>query len=565
MAFTRLEALHSRLSRVYGLLLVILMTAVLSLSATAQDDQPTSDVLDLSLPDQLKLPSSFVLNEIDLLELSNIGTGAPLSLDDIEPREALEEFTADQRVGEATREISVQEVRLIALENNLDLRAQFVRPSIADSRVQEEESRFDLIFGAGLAFEQREPIVDEGSPSVTLDGYNASVQLDAPLKTGGTFSISLPTTFTSPDVPGAEDVQDTSLQLSYTQPLLKNAGRKVAETPIEIAKLQSTQEQARTKLAAIQTLAAAETAYWDYYAAAEVLEIRYQQYQRALELERKAKRLAEARVISEIEVTRATAGVSRRLESIIVAESQRRVAQRSLKLQLNDNSLPLDGPTNFRTETSPDPAFRPLDRGKATELAVGNRLDLIDTQLQLSVEELGVLFSKNQLKPTLDLNASSTFSSRGDSLGDSLGSDFTSWQLGANFSLPIGNRGAKARARRSELQRSAAETNIQILRRTVAQQVLDSIDLLEQSFQRILAARQENFLAAKTYDAEERQFLAGVRTSTDVLEAADFLAEAQIREIQALASYERNKISAALATGTLLGKGQVRLPGIGIR
>ena len=50
-----------------------------------------------------------------------------------------------------------------------------------------------------------------------------------------------------------------------------------------------------------------------------------------------------------------------------------------------------------------------------------------------------------------------------------------------------------------------------------------------------------------------------MRTSTDVLEAADFLAEGQIREIRALAGYEIAKIEIAFATGPLLGKGRVRI------
>ena len=49
----------------------------------------------------------------------------------------------------------------------------------------------------------------------------------------------------------------------------------------------------------------------------------------------------------------------------------------------------------------------------------------------------------------------------------------------------------------------------------------------------------------------------GLRTSTDVLEAAARLAFAQSREIQALAAYEISQVDIAFATGNLIGRSSV--------
>ena len=51
----------------------------------------------------------------------------------------------------------------------------------------------------------------------------------------------------------------------------------------------------------------------------------------------------------------------------------------------------------------------------------------------------------------------------------------------------------------------------------------------------------------------------GRRTSTEVLQAASRLAEEQLRRISAFADYEITQVMLARATGTLLGRGQVRL------
>ena len=79
-------------------------------------------------------------------------------------------------------------------------------------------------------------------------------------------------------------------------------------------------------------------------------------------------------------------------------KTQRRLTQRNLKLLLNSDDLPLAGSTNLNATTSPDPLFSPLDREAIVNLAIENRLDLIDTQLQLSVEDLNVLFTKKPAK-----------------------------------------------------------------------------------------------------------------------------------------------------------------------
>lgn len=91
----------------------------------------------------------------------------------------------------------------------------------------------------------------------------------------------------------------------------------------------------------------------------------------------------------------------------------------------------------------------------------------------------------------------------------------------------------------------------------IRQEVLDSVDSVQSSWQRILAARQSAIAAGRTLDAERRQFDLGARTSTDVLDAATRLAEGQLAEIRALADYQIALVDLSFATGTLLGAARV--------
>jgi pSer/pThr/pTyr-binding forkhead associated (FHA) protein len=86
----------------------------------------------------------------------------------------------------------------------------------------------------------------------------------------------------------------------------------------------------------------------------------------------------------------------------------------------------------------------------------------------------------------------------------------------------------------------------------------DALDATTQTWQRILAARLEALLAARTLLAEQRQFDVGLRTSVEVLDASARLADAQSREVLALAAYQNALVDIAFATGTSLGSARIR-------
>ena len=89
------------------------------------------------------------------------------------------------------------------------------------------------------------------------------------------------------------------------------------------------------------------------------------------------------------------------------------------------------------------------------------------------------------------------------------------------------------------------------------QEVRDAHDTLEQNWQRI-TARGEAIMAQRIFEAENRQFSRGIRTVL-VLDAAQLLANAHLRQITAMRDFEVSKIERAFATGTHLGTSRVKL------
>ena len=77
--------------------------------------------------------------------------------------------------------------------------------------------------------------------------------------------------------------------------------------------------------------------------------------------------------------------------------------------------------------------------------------------------------------------------------------------------------------------------------------------MLEQNWQRILAARQNVIAAGANYEAEQRLFREGLRTAQDVLVALQQLGKARQKEVKVIAAYQAAQIDLAYATGSLLG------------
>jgi outer membrane protein TolC len=89
--------------------------------------------------------------------------------------------------------------------------------------------------------------------------------------------------------------------------------------------------------------------------------------------------------------------------------------------------------------------------------------------------------------------------------------------------------------------------------------VYETARALNNSWRRILAAEKTVEAAYRDYKVEQSQFQLGIRTSTDVLDSATGLADAQLSRIRALAEYEIAQINLAKATGTLLGFSRIVL------
>lgn len=473
------------------------------------------------------------------------------------------------RLASATRrELTIEQARAEAIRNNLDLRVSVMDPRIAREETTAERARFEAVFRPSARFSSTEPaLLEDRTTGTTARARTDTAELGAgvsiPLRTGGRASVDLTQDYREGNSPLSDTpAWGSSLAFSITQPLLRGAGREVNVAPITIAAYREQISEARTNLSVISTLAQIERSYWRLSAARKELDVRQQQYDLAMAQLQRAQRRFDRGDTPEIDVVRAQSGLAQRLEAIITAETSLLIEQRELKRLMNTPDASVTSGGLLVPLTEPAPMDYDLDSASLISVAMQRRMELLEIELSLLSDSLNITVARNNLLPGLDLTGTYSTAGLGRDLGrgirDMADIRAQGYSVGVTGDIPLGNEAAEARERRAVLTRLQRLGTRASRRQLIEQDVLDAVDRVRSGWQRIMAARQSTILAARTLAGEQRQFDAGSRTSTDVLDAAAALADAQSAEIRALTDYQIALTDLAVATGTTLGSADIR-------
>lgn len=474
--------------------------------------------------------------------------------------------------------LNILEVRSKALKNNLAIEVSQLDPAMASASLRQEQAKFDnIIFayakktgidspknaGNLAGFSSTNPNLD--GQQVKITNLAQSVQtldimagVKVPLRSGGSVTLSSPLENKKTAGAFSSDEYNSALRFSVSQPLLRNAGTQVNEASIRVAEFDKQAIQLKTKLQAIRIIALTDKAYWGLYEAWAQLDIRNQQYQLAIQNLTMVRQRVNEGLTAAIELNRAEIGVADRMEALIIAETNLKLAQRQLRFFMNDMESEQDNPSVINTTTEPNLLRYEFDRNKLIHDALNGRLDLLELELKLSAEAVNIQYFENQTLPLFSLDyhygaLSSSANNLSNSYQNVFNGQFNEWAIGLKFEMPFTNEANKAKLDYAVQQRNKSLATKRLQTLTVKKEIFDALDQVENNWQRILAARQQVVIAGYNYDAELKQFNEGLRTMTEVLETLTRLGEAQIKEVKAVSDYQVSMIDIAYATGTIFG------------
>lgn len=481
--------------------------------------------------------------------------------------------------------ITLQDVRGWAIRNNLRLNVDLLDPTIARESVSVEQARFESLFTTSAGYRTTDTpfFVTDPNGNRTIAASGSDVRsvvpgIRIPLITGGQIDVQLPVNRVENstgriDVNTGLPVSDlqwqADLSVTFSQPLLRDAGPDATLANIRIAFYQYQQSEARAKLSVITVLSDADRQYWRLDAALKLLRVQRQRYESAEAQLRRARRRVEAGVGVEADVLSAEAALADATSSIVAAESLVRGELRELKRIINAPDLDLNSRVLLRPASEPRFLAVKLDADALASRAVRDRMEILEAELSLLREAVNVRLARNQLLPLLDLQYRYNANGLGENSGDAFGllgdNDFADHTVGLNLEIPLGNQAARSRLRAALAQRQQALADRNLREQNVRAEVYLAVQNLEQSWQGILAARQRVFAESKVVESEIRKFDRGETDSEAVRLARDRLTQAQEQEVRAVRDYQISQVDLAAATGTVLGAANVDWTPVNVR
>lgn len=336
-------------------------------------------------------------------------------------------------------------------------------PAIADAEMRKEAARFDpkasaaylggqinqppdSFFGPGLELNTRR---DEGNFIAGLEklwpwGTTTRLAYDPTL--GYLF-------FPQGTSSGFNPAYTAATIFELRQPLLRAGGWKVNTAPIQIAAARADQTKWEVTQVTLAQLRSITEAYWRLHAAMVAL----QSVESVLPLAEEVVRIEQLRLESQRSIYMDVARASVNLENLKRQRSQAQlnVVQREYDLR-NLLGLPSIDGTLLTPIDAPSQARMQFDLGTLVQTAYSRRPDLNRRRARRQEQEWRLVASQNGKLPQLDFRALVRTSGLDDRLDDSLDQmssfNYTDWTLGLEFSVPLGNRRAKADVESAELQ-----------------------------------------------------------------------------------------------------------------
>jgi outer membrane protein TolC len=483
-------------------------------------------------------------------------------------------------------DLSLADAIAMGVENNLNVEIQRHQPLIAEQDHRFAQGAYDPVASADFGYASTETPVasslQESDLLVQRDTSGTSGMSGLIPWIGGSYQLG----YEGQRLTSDSSIQNLSPQYTasvlarMTLPLMRGLFWSEPWTEVKRSRVryEGSLERFRTEL--MNTVQDIETAYWNLVAREEDLRVAQKSLETAGALLEQTEAQFEVGVVSRVEVVEAEAGIADREFSLIGAQNRYRTAQDALidvvlgpfltpesRLKIN----PTDRPEQ-RTDYDPD-------EEQAAQLAFRYRPELEVSRKRIEENRITLQFAKNQRMPQLDLVGSYGYSglAGGENPAPQLGAggeptgplnikrqyhhtddDFFNskgadqWSARAVFSIPLGNRQARARASRAEIELRRSRTELRRLEQDIVLEVRAAVRNLRSASEGIEAAERRRIAAAEQHRAETIRLEHGESTPFNVLEREEDLVEAESQKIFALQTYRDSVSALDRAQGTIL-------------
>jgi outer membrane protein TolC len=446
-------------------------------------------------------------------------------------------------------ELMLSEIVFLSLENNRNIKNQYLERIVQKQDLAVANSKFEPILTPRISISGIN--LRSGGNSTSTGAFDVSARVSMKVPTGGNISFGWTLQRQGLDPNGFAVSGDNSpsqnLQLSFNQPLLRGAGVNVNRASIEIAKLTETNNLLTLKLTIIDTITAAILAYRELFKAQERLKIE----QNSLEIARRQVEinqvLIDAGRLAQVDILPSQKEVVDRESSLLSAESELKRFRLAL-LEILDLDLDL----NIAARENIVAESPPLDIDKIRAIALANRADYLQAQLNQQIAKYNLLLAENNRKWSLDFNT--TYNG-----GGAFGNNNSDFRAGIVLSREFGNRSIERDFQRSKIDVLQSDNNLKEVNQKVNIELTNAIRDVTVNQRQVAIAQRARELAQRQLEIEQEKLKLGLGSSRiiDIVDFQQALVRARNAELAARIEYLNSLTNLDRITGTTLDTWQV--------
>ena len=477
--------------------------------------------------------------------------------------------------------LSLDDAIRTAVAQNIGVQIQRYDYREAGQTLREAYGPFDWFANADVEHSSnRSPTISQFQSSGSRRTF-ANLGVSQLLPTGGTYSVGINNSRTVTTGGGTfiSPAYGSSLSLGLDQPLLRNFGMNINRRQITIARNTLGINSEEFKRIMINTAVSVEQAYLDLVYARRFVDVQKD----ALFLARDQARITQIRInvgaSAPLDILQPRVQIATTEELLIAAVAAVRDAEDQLRALLNLPQDEWDRPI-VPTETV---TYTPMSVDVASSVARAFELrpELRENLLTTANAKVQYAYARNQVRPKLDALLNYTASGLGGraaiidpvtgqttgfdttglphAVGQVLGNDFPSWTVGFTVGVPILNIGARAEAKRAQLEVDRTRILEDQTRQNIAIDVRTTARAIDTAAKEITATKTAREAAEQNLDAERKRYENGMTTIFQVLQIQQQLSDARAREVQALVAYNKAVAAYHRAVGDLLDVRNIKI------
>ncbi|MGA2168162.1 MAG: TolC family protein [Terracidiphilus sp.] len=371
----------------------------------------------------------------------------------------------------------------------------------------------------------------------------------------------------------------STLNFTFTQPLLRGAGRFANTAQIKIARRSLEQSRSNFEAEVNDAILNVVGQYWNAVEARGALDVEQKSLKLAEASYDRDKRSLELGALPPLDIYRSQSEVAARKVEVIQAAYALTQAEEALRLAIGADRDPQFNALQFNLTEKPqtDGELEIIDAETALTQALSRRPELDAVKDSLANDETSIRLAHNQLEPNLSLQGFYQSSGLGgneynlltgaflapggfgSSMSQLFGFGYPGYGGTLSLTLPIRNRGGQATLGSALVSRTHDLYAGGQIREQITREVHDAVHQLDEARMALAAGKASFELAQKTLASEQRKYELGAETNFFVLDAQTRLAQAELILLQTQINYRIALTAVGHSTGDLLASYRVQI------